>query len=321
MKKTTKVWLITAAALVLAGGILYAGAMAALGWDFSKLSTVRYEMNTYEISEPFRDISVTAGTADIELVPTEYGVCRVVCYEEESAKHTVAVEDGTLVIRVREEPSWQGYIGLSFGSPRITLYLPEAEYRTLSVHGSVGAVEIPADFAFESAEITLSTGNAAFYASAAGTVSIRTDTGNIRAEHLSAGALDLAVTTGAVTAADLRCAGELGVKVTTGKAKLSDAVCGSLSSDGSTGSLTMTNVVAEGKISVERSTGDVRLEGCDAAELFIRTGTGDVSGSLLSEKVFLTDTGTGRVEVPKSVSGGRCEITTGTGDIQITIEN
>ena len=37
MKTAKKVWLITAGALVLVGGVLFAGVMATLGWDFSKL--------------------------------------------------------------------------------------------------------------------------------------------------------------------------------------------------------------------------------------------------------------------------------------------
>lgn len=215
MKKTAKKWLIAGAALVLAGGALFAGAMAALGWDFSKLSTVRYETNIYEIGEAFRDISIAADTVDIELVPTDYGVCRVICCEEENAKHSVAVEDGALVIRAPQQKSWHGYIGVDLGSPKITLYLPEAEYRALSVRGNTGNVEIPEGFAFGSVEISLSTGDAAFFASAADTVKIRTGTGNIRAEHGAAGALELSVTTGAVTAAEVRCAGGR-CKITTG---------------------------------------------------------------------------------------------------------
>ena len=65
--------------------------------------------------------------------------------------------------------------------------------------------------------------------------------------------------------------------------------------------------------------GDVMLEKCDAAVLEIETDTGDVKGSLLSDKVFLVETDTGRVSVPHSTSGGRCEVSTDTGDIQLTL--
>ena len=84
--------------------------------------------------------------------------------------------------------------------------------------------------------------------------------------------------------------------------------------------LEMNKVLATDGFFIERSTGDVELEDCDAEEISIETDTGDVSGSLLTEKIFFVSTDTGDVEVPKSTSGGRCEITTDTGDVEIAIK-
>ena len=56
-----------------------------------------------------------------------------------------------------------------------------------------------------------------------------------------------------------------------------------------------------------------------AAELYVRTTTGDVTGALLSEKVFITGTNTGSVAVPETTTGGVCEIRTNTGSIRIGI--
>ena len=47
--------------------------------------------------------------------------------------------------------------------------------------------------------------------------------------------------------------------------------------------------------------------------------TGDVEGSLLSEKIFYTETSIGNIRVPKGTSGGMCEVETDTGDISFTI--
>ena len=71
---------------------------------------------------------------------------------------------------------------------------------------------------------------------------------------------------------------------------------------------------------IKRSTGDVKFDGSDAAEIFIKTDTGDVTGSLLTDKVFITQTDTGNIDVPKTVNGGRCEISTDTGDIKISVK-
>ena len=82
----------------------------------------------------------------------------------------------------------------------------------------------------------------------------------------------------------------------------------------------MDNVIAAKKFYIERSTGDVRFENSDATEIFVETGTGYVTGTLLTDKVFIIQTDTGNVDVPKSVDGSRCEIITDTGDIKITIK-
>ena len=63
----------------------------------------------------------------------------------------------------------------------------------------------------------------------------------------------------------------------------------------------------------------MNFEASDAASIFVETDTGDVKGSLLSEKIFIINTDTGKKEVPESTTGGRCKITTDTGDIKITI--
>ena len=81
----------------------------------------------------------------------------------------------------------------------------------------------------------------------------------------------------------------------------------------------MENVIVVDRLSVERSSGDVSFVGCDAAEIVISTSTGDVEGTLLSDKIYIIKTSTGDVNVPDSAQGGRCEITTSTGDVKIRV--
>lgn len=319
MKKSTKAWLITAASLILIGCILFAGVMSTLGWDFAKLSTVRFETNTHDVTEPFSNISLVTDTADIVFALSNDGKCSVECYEEENAKHSVTVENGTLTVKVNEQKSLYDYIGFYFGSPKITVYLPKAEYSTLSVKDGTGNVEIPKGFTFEIADISLNTGDVDFSAAARKTVKIKTSTGNISAKDTSAGALDLAVATGKITVSGVSCTGDITVGVSTGETDLADVSCKNIISDGTTGRIFLNRVIAENKLSIKRSTGNVKFKGCDAAELYVKTSTGNVTGSLLTDKVFITETGTGRIDVPETSVGGRCEIKTDTGDIEIKI--
>ncbi len=317
---SNKFWIIIASFLLAVGLLIFAGAMIALDFDFTKLSTVKYETNTYEISEDFNKISIDADTTEIEFVLSDDKQCKIVCFEQEKVKHSAAVKDGTLTIDTVDNRKWYDHIGFSFGEPKMTVYLPKTEYASLLIKSSTGDIEIPKDFEFDTVDISASTGDVECYASASELIRIKLSTGAVCVENVSVGTLDLSVTTGGVTVSSVNCEGDIKVAVSTGKAKLTDISCKGVISSGSTGDVILKNVIAAEKFSVKRSTGDVILEVCDAAEIYVKTSTGDVTGTLLSEKVFITETDTGSVDVPKTVTGGKCEITTSTGDIQIDIQ-
>ena len=139
-------------------------------------------------------------------------------------------------------------------------------------------------------------------------------------ENIAMESLNVSVSTGDVTASDIICGGDITVGVSTGDLHLTNIVCKNVISQGSTGDILLKNVIASEKFSLKRSTGDIEFDGSDAAEIFAKTTTGDVTGSLLSEKVFTAQTGTGTVKVPKTTNGGKCEINTSTGDIKIKIK-
>ncbi len=314
-----KLWFVIAISLVVIGLIVFVVVMTACNWDFTKLSTAKFETNTYEVREEFSNIWIKTDTADILFAPSDDGICRVVCYEQENEKHSVAVQNDTLTVNVVNRRKWYEYMGITIGTPKIRIYLPNAEYASLYIKESTGDIEIPKDFMLESIHISNSTGDIKNEASASGVVKIDTNTGNIHVENVSAGSLDLSVSTGKITVSGVSCEGDVTVSVSTGKTELTDVACKSIVSRGSTGDASLKNVIATEKISVERSTGDVKLESCDAGELFLKTDTGDVAGTLLSEKVFIIEADTGSVNVPQTLSGGKCEIITNTGDIKIEI--
>lgn len=301
-------------------GLLFVGVMTYLQWDFTKLSTVKYDTQEHKIYAPFDNISVVTNTADVTFVPSPNEESTVTCFEQQKVKHTVVVKDGTLCIEVTDTRKWYEHIGLDFHTPKITVFIPRGKCGALSVKGSTGDVEIPSDFIFESIDLSQSTGNVISDASAVGAMKIRTSTGDIRLQNLSAGSLSLSVSTGKIAVSDATCRDQAEITVSTGRAELTDITCRELLSDGDTGDLTLRNVVATDKFTLERDTGDIRLEDCDASELWMKTDTGDITGTLLSDKVFLTETDTGKISVPKTVTGGRCEITTDTGDIDIIIQ-
>ena len=54
MKKATKIWIIVATSLILTGAIIFVGVMMVFKWDFTRLSTLNYETNEYEITEDLK---------------------------------------------------------------------------------------------------------------------------------------------------------------------------------------------------------------------------------------------------------------------------
>lgn len=321
MSNRTKKWIIIATSLIVLGLILFIAVMMVNQWDFAKLNTVKYESNTYQINEDFNNISLKTDTANILFVPSDDGICKVACYEQEKSKHSVSVNDGTLTINLVDVRKWYEHIiNISIDEPKITVYLPKDEYAALLVKESTGSIEIPENFKFESIDISASTGGVKCYSSVAEFIKITTTTGDICVENVSTGSLDLSVTTGNVIANSITCEGDITVGVSTGKTDLTNVKCKNINSIGSTGGISLKNVIATEQFSIERSTGSVKFDGSDAAGIFVETSTGNVKGSLLSEKVFITETSTGDVSIPRSVTGGKCEITTSTGDIKIEIE-
>jgi hypothetical protein len=288
-------------------------------WDFKKLTTFKYQTNNYEITEDFSNILVESSTANIVFVKSTDGKCKVDCYEKEKLTHVVEVVDDTLTIKVNDKRKWYDYVGIDFDIEVITVSLPETSYNNLVVNSNTSDVQIPSGFNFNSINVTVSTGDITNKATTVDGIKIKTTTGNICVENSSAKFIDLSVSTGKISIQNVEVLNDVKFNVSTGKSIVKNVTCKSLTSSGSTGDVNLENVIVNEILNVKRSTGDVNLTKVDANEIRIKTSTGDVKGSILTEKVFIVNTDTGKKVVPNTTTGGRCEITTSTGDIVITI--
>ncbi len=301
MRKTTKIWLVVAACLVLLGVVVFGAAVAALDFDFSKINTNNYQTNTYEINGNFENIAIDVTTTDIVFAPSNDGKCRVVCYEMQKINHSAAIKNATLVIETKDSRKWYDYIGFFIGDMRMTVYLPQNEFKSLLIKTDTGDIDIPENFAFENVNIESDTADIDFLADASMDVKLSTDTGDITVNSVFSD-------------------GDIYLETDTGDITITDVKCNKFSAESDTGKISLSSTVAKDSLSIENGTGDVVFKKSDAQKIFVETDTGDVTGTLLSDKVFITETSTGNINVPKTVSGGRCEITTATGNIKIEIE-
>ena len=319
MSKKLTILILISISLLVFGGLIFFLAMSSIGWDFTKLSTRRLVNNEYEITENFKNINIATTEGVIEIIPSTDGKTKVVLAEKEKTLHNVFVSQETLNIEMNDERKWYDHVGINWETQKVKLYIPSGEYDALDISTDTGDIDIAKDYFFEKINIKGSTVDVVVKASVLNEAKIETSTGDINLENLTAGSIDISVTTGSVELENVKVATDLKIKVETGECELDTVTCKNLISTGSTGDISLESVIATGYFNITRSTGDVEFERSDASEITIETSTGDVKGSLLSEKVFIVDTDTGRKRVPESVSGGRCKVTTDTGDVIITI--
>lgn len=298
MSKSTKKWLIAAAVLTVMGVMLWIGGANAMGFHFAGLSTRKFQTNTYELDGDFHSIAIDVETAEVRLLPSEDGRCRVECLEEERFTHTAGIHDGVLTVGTVDSRKWYDYIGISLQTPSVTVYLPKDAYIALSVTTQTGNIQVPDRYRFETVRITGTTANITCEAAVSERVELQTTTGKI-----TLGGLDTQTVM---------------LRATTGRIELRDVTCQQLTAQNSTGLICLKHVIAKESMRLANSTGGVRFDGCDGARITVETSTGSVKGTLLSEKIYMTDTATGRISVPKTASGGICAITTGTGNIEIS---
>ena len=245
-----------------------------------------------------------------------------------------------------------------FSRPEITVYLPEEQYHTLFAEVSTGNIEIKDGFTFGDTELHSTTGNTYLRSNVTGALTVTASTGSIDVRHVTPRSLFLSVSTGHIVLSDATVTEDVTITSSTGDQSLSDIRCRNLSAQSSTGEIALRRIDASdalqfttttgrsslfqttcgtlngaattgkihceylnvlGDLTLQTDTGDVILSLSDAANLHITTGTGDVEGTLLTEKIFNTASDTGHIRVPNGITGGICEVRTDTGDITFHI--
>lgn len=131
-------------------------------------------------------------------------------------------------------------------------------------------------------------------------IGIETTTGNIDISSLKANSFDLITTTGNIRADSVNVDGNADLETTTGNIKLKDTII-------------------SGSLHINCTTGNIHFDCSDAADIYAETTTGNIKGTLLSDKVFSVDTTTGDIDVPNNGNGGKCKLETTTGNIRIEI--
>lgn len=310
---------------MLLGAAVFAGAFAYTGFDFSKFSTDEFTEKTYTVDGAFTGVSIDAGEADVDFAISGNGKVTAECFESDKISREVFIKDGILCIRQIDGHTWIDRIGITAQSPKMTVYLPVAEYESIELQSATGDITLPGSFSFGKINITTSTGDAMLCAGEAqkrashGAVEITSSTGDIVMNGFEAADIQIKTSTGDITVNDVSCAGEYYQFIYTGDTAITALTCKSFEANTSTGMMNLNGVLVSGPLEITSESGDISLALSDADEISINTSTGEVTGSLLSEKVFNAQSSTGDISVPGTNAGGKCDITTSTGDINIVL--
>ena len=310
-----KPWMIVAICLIVAGVILCIIGLYSINFDFSNMNTSKTVSNTHNVTEEFNTIDVNTIECNISIVPGDH--CQVVTQEREKQPITVDVSDGTLTIRQNDQRKWYDHIGIFWTEQKVTLYLPQAEYNKLSVNTTTGIIRIGEEYTFTDVSLTTTTGKIRCSNNVTGTYVVSATTGDISLEKADPENLSVSCTTGKINLSNMSVTNGLNAATTTGDMTLSNCTAGTINAEGTTGKLTFTDTVAAGQLKAETSTGDIMLTNCDAATLDLESSTGAITATLLTEKVVFAESGTGKINVPKSTTGGACTIETSTGNITV----
>lgn len=358
MKKAKKIAIIVAVCMIVVGFISAFTSLASVGFDVAKVDTMEWQTNTYEIEEAFENISIDGLEAAVTLVPSTDGTCKVVCTENDNVYDEIKVENNTLTIKRMSKGKWNFNFGVSLEEPKITVYLPKTEYKKLVLDNTSGRLEVPTDFTFEEAKVANSSGKIIFKADVTGALSVENTSGGIDVGENQVGSLTVAGSSGGIQVAsvsvendvqvnstsggihisDVECKGmsakgssgsirissviaqeNLDVNGTSGSIQLSDVECVNVTGGNSSGSIKCSNVIASGDMRLENNSGGISLDACDAANLRLSATSGSIRGNVLSPKNFIAKATSGSVDVPKSASGGLCEVSTTSGSIQIRV--
>ncbi len=303
MRTEKKVAILVATLMVIVGTIMAGTSFKAAGSNFKGMfKSEEYEMVTKDITESFDDIEINIGDQDLKIKKSDSSKAYLVCYESKNVKFDVGVNRNTLRIEEKANRSFLNYDFINGTMGPSELYLPEDEYNNVTIHIGSGDLYIQDAFKFRDVKTDIGSGD--------------TYLSNLTLEEIKAkiGSGQIWLTGSKVTSADLHTG--------SGDIAIEDLACKkNFNAETLSGTLFLTNLDSTESLGGKTGSGDIILKSCDSMKMEFKTGSGDVTGSVKTAKTFDADSGSGDVRLPADGNGGTCYIRTGSGDIEIEVEN
>lgn len=275
MKKRTMIALIVAAALIITGGIILVLGLSFAGGSKGESKLVRQEIT---IQESFDNIAIDTADCDVKFAMfSGRDDCMVEIRSYKNVKHTAAVEDGTLKIKMVDKRNWTDRINIGWTeSMEMTVYLPAAEYASLQVRTDTGDITLGQEPMFLEAQLRTSTGDISCVTGVAGDLlDCMTSTGDISVQNSTSKMMKLQSNTGdfavSVVAGD-----EIHMRTNTGEVDAKNVNVQMFTCQTETGDVELEGIQAQTYLQAFADTGDITIRNSDTPEANIETDTGDV---------------------------------------------
>lgn len=303
MNTAKKIWISASIICIIAGITAAFGAAYFMDFDFGGLNNMNYEKTIYTVTEEFDNIKLRSAECDVFLSSSDDENCTVHCAESDKIRHQVSVENKTLEIIRTDESKWYEHIGVFWGPQAysITIYLPQKLYDELYISSVSGDITVPDAFKFNTVNLKNTSGDINFESETANGISAKTVSGDINIKNI--------------------CGGSAKIDTVSGDINFSNSRVSEISFSNTSGDVIVRDVTADKNFTIHTTSGDALLSDCDAPDIKIKSISGDISGTLLSEKKFSASSVSGNIRIPDSRSDTqKCEISTTSGNIRISLK-
>ena len=315
MRKTPKVILVTAAALIGTGTLLSCGAWAAAGFDTARLSTVNYDWHQTvsvledEAASPHGRIVITSEFENVRLESTDGDAIELEYWTGNCQSVSVEDTDGVLKINVDSKPL-EGVI--------VDLSPSEAG----GVDDTSTVVRVPASFTGE-VEVHSDSGEV-FAENVHGLAGLRASNsnGDVVAKNVSAAELDAINENGDTLLSGVEADAVLATNFN-GDISLGGATAREAEVVNESGDIMLVNMSLKSTLTCNSVNGDISAQRLDVTASSVENANGDIYLSYLgAENSYRIDAHTtqGDVDAPGGGDGGAdraIDVDSSLGDIQI----
>lgn len=300
-----KKFAILGALLIVLGGILFVGALAASGWDIALLSTngpleerlLDVENRQQDITLSERDTPVVIGLSDDNQIHLQYA--------ESRRQYYTITDDDMLTIKKEVKPlAFVFNFDFNFNA-KFTLLLPKNFQGNVTIKNANGTITLSN---LDLQELLLKTSN-----------------GRVELENVTAKSLELKSSNAPLELNHVKVQDSIICDTSNGKLALSDIIARNLDAETSNATINADSIHVDDALSLESSNGRIDVDALAGKEISLTTSNASITGSItgsLHDFSVESKTSNASNNLPEDMTGGEKDLRvhTSNGAIKLQFE-